>query len=377
MKKTLCLLLSMVLVFGLFAGCAAKEETAAPEAPAAPEETAPEQENVPEEAGKTPEIWSEIAYGPVEGKSKEDYSIAGVFGAVNPFSDPFLGAANQAAAELGIMETEFNAPQGWVQNDQNVILDSLVSSGIQGIYMMPSDPVAGNEQITKMVDAGVNVICVGGPPKTPSKAVMTLATDVYTAAYEGTKNLIEAMGGKGGVVGLNGAVTDPNTQARMEAIEAACAEYPDVVLVQQIGDIDDSELSVSAIENILAAKGEEINGFISTAYYPSVALATILDNEKYAHIHAIGCDTDEVVLDAISRGVMDGTMSQNPWGQAYLATVSLKMLKDGWTYNGDFMVDSGSFYINADNCDKVAEIQMTQTMAMCETWLDNWTAPAK
>lgn len=256
MKKTLCLLLSLVLVFGLFAGCAAKEETAAPEAPAAPEEAVPEQENVPEEAGKTPEIWSEIAYGPVEGKSKEDYSIAGVFGAVNPFSDPFLGAANQAAAELGIMETEFNAPQGWVQNDQNVILDSLVSSGIQGIYMMPSDPVAGNEQITKMVDAGVNVICVGGPPKTPSKAVMTLATDVYTAAYEGTKNLIEAMGGKGGVVGLNGAVTDPNTQARMEAIEAACAEYPDVVLVQQIGDIDDSELSVSAIENILAAKGE-------------------------------------------------------------------------------------------------------------------------
>ena len=324
--------------------------------------------------------WKDIIdFGPAEGKEADDYAFAGVFGAINPFSDPFLGAGNTAAEELGIPETKFDAPKDWIQNDQNTVLDGLIAKGLKGIYMMPSDPVAGNEQISKMVDSGIPVVCVGGSPETPSKATLTLATDVYTAAYDGTVNLIKSMGEKGGIVGLNGAVTDTNTQLRMKAIEDACAEYPEVKLLQQIGDIDNSEGSSTAIENILAARGDEISGFISTAYYPSVALATILSDEKYKDIHSVGCDADEAVLDAIRNGVMDGTMAQNPWGQAYLATVTLKMLTDGWTYKDgeDFLVDSGSFFINIDNVDSVEGTQKEATMKMAETWTERFNPPAK
>lgn len=196
----------------------------------------------------------------------------------------------------------------------------------------------------------------------------TLATDVYQASYDGTVNLIEGMGEKGGVVGLCGAVTDTNTQSRMKAIEDACKKYPDVNLVQIIGDIDESEASVTAIENILAAKGSEISGFNSTCYYPSVALASILSDEKYSEIHAIGCDTDKAVLDGIRNGALDGTMSQNPWGQAYLATVTLKMLTDGWAFKDgeEFLIDSGSFYITKENADSDENTQMEATMEMAK-----------
>lgn len=325
-------------------------------------------------------VWKDVvAYGPMDGKSDKDYAFGGVFGAINSYSDPMQGAADEAAEELGIQATQFDAPKDWVQNDQNTILDGLIAKGLKGIYMMTSDPVAGNEQIAKMVSSGVPVVCVGGSPETPSEATLTLATDVYQASYDGTVNLIEAMGGKGGVVGLCGAVTDTNTQSRMQAIEDACDEYPDVTLVQIIGDIDESEASVTAVENILAAKGDEINGFISTCYYPSVALASILAEEKYSDIHAIGCDTDEAVLDGIKSGSLDGTMSQNPWGQAYLATVTLKMLTDGWTYKDseEFLIDSGSFYITAENVDNVEETQKEATMEMAKTWTDKFEAPSK
>lgn len=323
-------------------------------------------------------VWKDVVdYGPVEGKSDKDYTFSGVFGAINSYSDPMQGAADVAAKELGIVSTQFDAPKDWVQNDQNTILDGLIAKGSKGIYMMTSDPVAGNEQISKMVSSGVPVVCVGGSPDTPSEATLTLATDVYQASYDGTVNLIQAMGEKGGVVGLCGAVTDTNTQSRMKAIEDACKEYPDVQLVQIIGDIDDSEASVTAIENILAAKGDQIKGFISTCYYPSVALASILSDEKYSEVHAIGCDTDEAVLDGIKSGSLDGTMSQNPWGQAYLATVTLKMLTDGWTYkeDQDFLIDSGSFYITAENVDKVEDTQKEATMEMAATWADKFDAP--
>lgn len=325
-------------------------------------------------------VWKGVVdYGPSKGKSDKDYSFGGVFGAINSYSDPMQGAADEAAKELGIPATRFDAPKDWVQNDQNTILDGLIAKGLKGIYMMPSDPVAGNEQISKMAGSGVPVVCVGGAPDTPSKATLTLATDVYQASYDGTKRLIEAMGGKGGVVGLCGAVTDTNTQSRMKAIQDACKKYPDVKLIQIIGDIDESEASVTAIENILAAKGDQIHGFISTCYYPSVALASILSEDKYNKIHAVGCDTDEAVLNGIKSGALDGTMSQNPWGQAYLATVTLKMLTDGWTYKDgqDFLIDSGSFYITADNADKVKGTQKEATMKMAKTWTDRFDAPSK
>ncbi|MCI6467524.1 MAG: substrate-binding domain-containing protein [Faecalicatena sp.] len=370
-KKVISMLLCMVMTVSLATGCAgggSKSKDSSSTDPASPSTEYEES------------IWKDVVdYGPVDGKSDKDYSFGGVFGAINSYSDPMQGAANEAAKELGIPETEFDAPKDWIQNDQNTILDGLIAKGLKGIYMMTSDPVAGNEQISKMVGSGVPVVCVGGSPDTPSQATLTLATDVYQASYDGTKNLIEAMGGKGGVVGLCGAVTDTNTQSRMKAIEDACDEYPDVKLVQIIGDIDESEASVTAVENILAAKGDQINGFISTCYYPSVALASILSDEKYSEIHAIGCDTDEAVLDGIRSGALDGTMSQNPWGQAYLATVTLKMLTDGWTYeeNEDFLVDSGSFYITQENVDKVEQTQKEATMEMAKTWTDKFKAPSK
>lgn len=325
-------------------------------------------------------IWKDIIeFGAVEGKTDKDYVFAGVFGAINSYSDPMQGAADVAAKELGIKATGFDAPKDWVQNDQNTILDGLIAKGIKGIYMMTSDPVAGNEQISKMTASGVPIVCVGGAPSTPSKATLTLATDVYQAAYDGTINLIKAMGEKGGLVGLCGAVTDTNTQSRMKAIKKACEEYPDVELIQIIGDIDESEASVTAIENILAAKGDQINGFISTCYYPSVALAKILAGDRYEDIHAIGCDTDDAVIEGIKSGALDGTMSQNPWGQAYLATVTLKMLTDGWTYKADqdFLVDSGSFYITKENADRVEQTQMESTMEMAKTWTKRFDAPTK
>jgi ribose transport system substrate-binding protein len=361
-RKLIGILLCAAMVSGVFTGCGTDSSEA--KSTSAP-------------TGEKSAVFTDVAVGPVDGKSEDDYAFAGVFGAINSYSDPMQGAADEAATELGIKSTGFDAPQDWVQNDQNTILDGLIAKGMKGIYMMTSDPTAGNEQIAKMVSAGVPVVCVGGSPETPSEATLTLATDVYQASYDGTVNLIKAMGEKGGVVGLCGAVTDTNTQLRMKAIEDACAEYAEVNLVQIIGDIDDSEKSVTAVENILAAKGDQINGFISTCYNPSVALASILSDEKYADIHAIGCDTDDAVLDGIRSGALDGTMSQNPWGQAYLATATLKMLNDGWTYKDseEFLVDSGSFYITKDNVDKVEDIQKENTMEMAKTWSERFNAP--
>ena len=319
-----------------------------------------------------------ITIGPIAGKTDKDYKLGGVFGGMNPYSEPMPGAANQATKELGIPNADFQQPQKWDQNEQNAILDGLVSKGIKGIYMMPSNAVAGNEEIGKLVDANIPVVCVGGPPELPSKATLTLATDVFNSAYQGTMYVIKAMGGKGKVVGLSGAVSDPNTQKRFAAIKKACKDSK-VELLQNIGDIDNSEGSMTAVENLLSANGAQIGGIISTAYYPSLALAVLLKDKKYSHIKAVGIDTDPKVLQAIKDGTMLGTMSQNPWGQAYIGIKTLKMLADGWKYKSGkpAIVDSGSFFINKSNINTVDKTVKAVTDKLLATWTNNFTPPAK
>jgi ribose transport system substrate-binding protein len=381
MKKFLSLLLVVVLVLGI-AGCANQP---AGESATASTETSTEASTPAETSAETsvepagqPAI--DILYGPAEGKSDADYQFGFSFGGINPYADPVEPAATIAEAELGIMQhLLINTPQDWIQNDQNQCLDSLIAAGCKGILMMPSEATASNEQITKMVSAGIPVVCMGGPPELPTDATLTLATDVYQSAYDGTIAVIEGMGGKGKVVGLSGAVNDTNTQKRFQAIQDAVAKYPEVELLQLIGDIDNAEGSMTEVGNVLAASGAEITGMISTAYYPSVAMAKYLAQEEYSHIVGVAIDTDQAVLDAIRDGVLFGTMSQNPWGQSYIGIYTLKMLVDGYTYKDDQpdVIDSGSFLVTAENIDAYDELKMEVTLNLMSDWLDRFNPPTK
>ena len=50
---------------------------------------------------------------------------------------------------------------------------------------------------------------------------------------------------------------------------------PDCKLLQRITDIDSAEASRNAVSSLLASKGDEVNGIVSGAYNPSVAVATV------------------------------------------------------------------------------------------------------
>jgi len=324
------------------------------------------------------ELYPEIVYGPVPGKSMKDYQFGFSFGGIADYANPVKGMANQAAKELGIPEIKIQTPQNWVQNEQNQKLDALIASGVKGIFMMTSEPTAGNEQINKMVDAGIYIVTMGGPPALPSKSTLTLATDVYQSAFDATVIVIEAMGEKGNLVGLSGSLNDTNTQKRFKGIEDAAAKYPEVKLLQLVGDISSAESSMSKVGDLLAARGDEIDGLVAMDYYAAFATAVyLLDSDDYDHIKAVGIDSDDKVIEAIKAGKMVGTMSQNPWAQAYISMYTLKMLVDGWTYKSGQpeVVDSGSYLIDASTVDDYETMVISEAMKMMETWTERFNPP--
>ncbi|WP_066644398.1 sugar ABC transporter substrate-binding protein [Christensenella timonensis] len=385
LKKVLCILLCMVMGVAVFSACTSEtpEQGSAPasEAATASESTAQESSGGSEAAAAGETTDYGVLVGPAEGLTEDDYKFDGIFGGMTVFSDPMPLGAEQAAQELGIPTPGFFSPQNWDQNEQNSILDGLIAKGSTGLYLMPSNATAGNEQITKMADAGIVIVTVGGEPDTPTKSTLTLATDVYQQAYEGTKHIIEKLKAdgvtEGKIVNLTGDISDPNTAKRIQGCEDACAENEGFSIVQSISDIDNSEDSMTAVENLLASSGKEINGIMCTAYYPAIAVAKQLTDE-YSHIVAVGCDADESVVTAIQEGRMYGTMRQNPWGQGYLATITLKMLKDGWTFNnGEYQyINAGCYFLDSSNIDQEEQVCKDGTMELLATWTDRFTPPA-
>lgn len=304
------------------------------------------------------------------------YKFAFVEAGVHPYYGPFEDAVTTAAKELGIDVPIIQAPSQFVQADQNTIIDALVAQGITGLAMQPADAVAGNEKITEVTDLGVPVVGFAGSPATPSDMIFCLATDVGLSAYEGTLSLIESIGGKGDIVHLTGGLEDVNTVARMEFVQKACNEKG-VNLLQTITDVDDTEAAQNALNNLLASKGDEVDGIIATGYNSSMAIAITFRQKNETRIKSIGCDTDDVVIQAIKDGFMTGTMSQNPWGQAYLCTYALKMLSDGYTWKDadTFFVNSGFYLIDGTNVEKTAELAAAATEALKASFLDYFQAP--
>ncbi|NEU30198.1 substrate-binding domain-containing protein [bacterium LRH843] len=305
-----------------------------------------------------------------EESDEDKYKFAVVPAGVHPFFEPMEGAAAQAAKDFGLPEVTYQSPQNWVQVDQNVVLDGLVAKGYTGIAMFPSDPVAANDEITKIVNENIPVIAVGGSPEEPTDTLFTLATDVYGSAYEATQHLIKSMGEEGKIVHLTGLITDANTKKRIEAVEKAVSEYPNVELLQTISDIDAAEPAQNAISSLLAARRSEIDGIVATAYVPSATVARQFRQLDEKRIKAILIDTDQSVFDGIRDGYIEGTMSQNPHGMAYIAMYSLKLLADGYTWKDDapYFVDSGTFLVNKENIDRYDELVNDVTEGILSDW---------
>lgn len=310
------------------------------------------------------------------GAEKKDHKFA-VVGVLHPFFDPMGVAAKDYQKATGI-PTEYRATQHFDMEEENVIIDGMKALGYNAFALWPGHPNSVNATITELKSAGKPVILVGGQAKLPTDAALCIATDVAKSAAKGTELLIKAMGGKGNIVNLLGELSDPNTLLRKAAIEGVIAKYPNVKLLQEISSVDSFEAAESKIGSFLSARGKEVDGMISTAYVASVVNAGLLTEIGDKRIKFIAIDDDPKVLTAIKQGYVTGTMSQAPYGQAYLALTGLALLREGYTVKaGKYFIDSGSFLIDKGNADTYANKIKEDTAKIAKTFKNEYFDPPK
>ncbi|MBM3694769.1 MAG: substrate-binding domain-containing protein [Actinobacteria bacterium] len=283
--------------------------------------------------------------------------VASVAGGPHPFFDPWGPGTNDAVRDFGLAGGTYQFPPQWELTAQNNMVETLVAQGYNAFVIFPGDATGTNALLGELLAQGIPSIAGGGCTSEPSPAAFCLATDVGNSAYIGTRALIAAMGDTCTaadpcqIVHIASRLVDPNTQARIAAVDRAVGETNGTVRVlQHLTDSDDQEAATEKVGAILASSGAEIDGMISVAYVGSSVAATLLRNLGDKRIKMIGIDDDPEVLRAIEDGFLVGTMSQNPYGQAYLGSWVLDKIRHGCTVKdgAPFLVDSGTFLITAD-----------------------------
>jgi ribose transport system substrate-binding protein len=301
------------------------------------------------------------------------YDFAMIQAVVNPYYSTWPQAAKDASRDFGI-NVEIGSPQDFDQVQQDAVVNSFIAKGVKGIGIQPVDAVAGAETVKRVVATGVPVIGVAACAELEGTgAIMCINNALGDSAYEATKLICQTIGGKGSIVHLDGQLADKNTAARAAGVDRALAEMTGCKLLQRITDIDSAEAARNAVSSLLASKGDQVDGIVSGAYNPSVAVAKEFTQRKEQRIKAVLVDDDKVVLDAVKAGFVLASRVSNPYMLAYLASDALKHAGDGCKWTGAFIVPNNYATITADKVDTLAQDNVAAAKALSKSWAAQWS----
>ena len=250
--------------------------------------------------------------------------------------------------------------QEWTQANETQNVEALSTRGYKAFSVFPGDPAGANGLFQSLKSRGILVVAFGAEPNLPTPASFTVATDIKAAAMRACEDLIKFMGDKGNILNVLETVTDINTKKRDDGIKEVVAKHPNVHIIQTISDMTQQSVARNKIEAALAARGDEIDGIITTGYNPTVAAAALLSerhkNPSNKRMRFVGIDTDLTVLQAIKDGYIDGTIAQNPFGHGYISCALLALMLDGYKPTQPYQfIEAGDVLITKENVDTYAQ----------------------
>ncbi len=335
-RRSVFVFVSLMVILSMFAACTAPVAAPAPASTGGSEATAAATEAqaaAPAAAGDFKPVW----YAP----------------APHPYYEQVKLGVEAFEKDTGITVEKQIGPD-WKQASQNERMEALAAKGFNAFSVYPADASGANGLYEELTAKGINIANFGTSTAQPTTASFAVATDVKAAAMAATEELIKAMGDKGNIINVLEVLEDPNTALRKQGIEEVVAKHPDVKIIQEVAGMTSVEEATQKVGDTLSANIDKVDGIIATGYTPSVAIAQVLSEYKSKGgdrtIHAVGIDTDDVVVQAIKDGVMDGTIVQNPYGHGYLSLLLLKYLSEGYKpKDGAYFVDGGFTFANKDN----------------------------
>lgn len=228
MNRSKLFIILLVLAALILASCGgAATETAAPvaEEPAAP-----------------------VAEEPAAG---DEFFVFLPKGLDNPYWDECRKGMEAEMAKLGV-KAEFLGPAVSDATKQVEIFETVIARKPAAIAVSPNDPNTVTASIKKAMDLGIPVITWDADAP-DSARILYIGTDNTAAGRTAGEEMAKAIGGKGKIAIINGALTALNAKQRTDGFKEAIAKYPDIEIVADEPTEDSPDKALSISEQLLQA----------------------------------------------------------------------------------------------------------------------------
>jgi len=351
MKKTLAVLLSVIMVFSMTACGSSSGDNAATPEPAKDDTAA-----TTEEAKDTVD---NSADSQAAGDSKGIIAFSTKTITNNEFQRVMVEEAQKVVEAAGytfelILSGDELAVAKQVENIENEI-----NKKVTGLIVAPMDGNAILPALQKAQDAGIPVIIADAAVDEGNEALYAtyVGSDNYAIGQEAAKQMIEKVG-EGEVVMVRGASGAMGGELRAQGFTEGL-EGSSVKLVNEQSGEWQSDVAMQVTENMLTANPDAKGVFLcSDAMLSGVMSACQNKGKTGEDMCIISVDGNISALEAIEAGNCYGCVAQYPGKIGQKSAEIMVEICDGTT-NPDSLekfIDSGYFFMCPDTLDESKEV---------------------
>ncbi|MGE4454585.1 MAG: sugar ABC transporter substrate-binding protein [Sphaerochaeta sp.] len=256
-----------------------------------------------------------------------------------------VNGAEEAAAEYDVELIKLGPPtEDAVEQQINMVQDALTANPVALVFS-PSQPPTAVNVVNRAKDQGIPVILVDTPMADGFDNFDTfIGTENYVAGQMGAKAMVDALGGSGKAVVIEGAPGNPTTTQRADGAEDVFKEAGFEIVARQPG-YSDRERAYTVMQNILQGNADIDAVFCSNDEMALGALRALQQVGVDALV--LGTDGNKSALESIIEGGLFGTAAQKPEAMGYLGVEYAIKAANGETI--DKRIDSGVDIITKEN----------------------------
>lgn len=265
----------------------------------------------------------EYKIGYIAKNTTNPYMVAQAEGVKKAGEDMGFNAVTQAPSTADSVEEQVKIMEDMIQQEMDVIIVHCADSN--GI--MPG--------VRKAEEAGITVITIGTPAS--EDTFLRTGVDYKETGTTVAKEMAEALGGKGNIIILEGPPGAANAIERLEGVNEAFKEYPDIkVVASQTANFKRTE-GMSVTENLLQ-KYTDVQGIIGMNDESALGAIQALKAAGKTDVLVAGFDGSTDATSAVESGEMFATYNTDPYGSGYIACAyAVNFLNDKTEPEGKFI----------------------------------------
>lgn len=243
----------------------------------------------------------------------------------NPFWIPVKEGTMAAAAELA----PYNVTVDWIVPGESHV-SSQFAGGIEAAVAQEYDAIAtiaGDAGIVTYidtaVDAGIPVATFNSETAAPNKRLFFVGADLYKQGEAAGAAMAEAIGGAGKVAIITGFfAVEAHELRRQGFVDYLAANNPDIEIVGEVENQDKGDIAFTQAQDFMTAN-PDLKGIYVTAGGPFGAAGAVEAAGKTGEVKVISFDFVDETMEFVQKGVISGTIGQDPYAQGHDPAVRL------------------------------------------------------